>query len=412
MPKTLLTVAALALACALLLPAGPAAPASAQAQAKKKAKKPKLRTHWLCGPRGPKSNPCHASQRSTILGRGGANGGQRRGGLARDPRVDCFYLYPTVSPQPGSNSNLRIGREQRAAAQIQASRFSNACRVYAPMYRQVTQAAFTNPAANTKGARAKAYRDVRTAWREYLKYDNDGRGVVLIGHDQGAQMLAQVLAKEIERKTKVRDLLVSAILPGANVTTLRGRRTGGTFRKIEPCRSNKQVGCVIAYSAFGDQPPPDAAVSRVYSRVFKHPPDRYKRVVCTNPSALVGGVGEAKPFFPTRTLPGPLSAMSPAIAVSTPWVYYPGLYSTRCKARQGATWLQITPTRNTADPRARLADVQGPQWGYHLADMNLFMGQLVTLVKIQTKAYPGVIRKRQRERAKEKLKRLQRAKAR
>ncbi len=412
MSKTLITTAVLAIACALMLPAGPAAPAPAQAQAKNKAKKPKLRTRWLCGPRGPKSNPCQASQRSTVLGRNAVNGGRRRGGLARKPPVDCFYVYPTVSSQRGANSNLRIGREQRAAAQIQASRFSNGCRVYAPMYRQVTQAAFTNPSANSKRARAKAYRDVRTAWREYLKYDNKGRGVVLIGHDQGAQMLAQVLAKEIERKRSVRDLLVSAILPGANVTTLRGRRTGGSFRVVEPCRSNTQVGCVIAYSAFGDQPPPDAAVSRVSSRVFKHSPDRYKRVMCTNPAALVGGVGEARPYFPTRVLPGPLSAMSPPIAVSTPWVYYPGLYTSRCKARQGATWLQITPTRNTADPRARVTDVQGPQWGYHLADMNLFMGQLVTLVKIQAGEYPKVLRERKRERAQAKLRRKQRAKKR
>ena len=402
MIRSTLTAVLLALACALA-PAAVPTPVQAQTpMGKKKAKKPKLKTRWLCGPRGPKSKPCRSSQAATVLGRGGVNGGVRRGGLARNPRVDCFYVYPTVSPQPGPNADLRIRPEQRAAAQIQASRFSNACRVYAPMYRQVTQAAFTNPAANTKAARSRAYADVRTAWREYLKYDNDGRGVVLIGHDQGAQILTQLLAKEIERKRSVRDRLVSAILPGANVITLKGRRTGGSFRVTEPCRSNEQVGCFIAYSAFGGQPPPDAPVSRVYSTVFKRPPDRTKRVACTNPAALVGGVGEAKPYFPTRALPGPLSAMSPALPLSTPWVYYPGLYTSRCTARQGATWLQITPTRNTADPRVRVTDVQGPQWGYHLADMNLFMAQLVTLVKIQAGQYPKVVRERERERAEEK----------
>ena len=143
----------------------------------------------------------------------------------------------------------------------------------------------------------------------------------------------------------------------------------------------------------------------MYSPVFKRPPDRTKRVVCTNPSALVGGVGEIKPYFPTRILPGPLSAMSPALPLATPWVYYPGLYTSRCTARQGATWLQITPTRNTADPRARVQPVQGPQWGYHLADMNLFMAQLVTLVKIQAGQYPKVVRERERERAEEKRER-------
>lgn len=403
MPKTVLTAVALALACALALPL--AAPAQAQQPpAKKKAKKPKLKSRWLCGPRGPKANPCQASQTATVLGRGGVNGGVRRGGLARNPRVDCFYVYPTVSPQPGPNASLRAGAEQRAAAQIQASRFSNSCRVYAPLYRQVTVPAFTNPAANTKAARTRAYNDVRTAWREYLEHDNKGRPFVLIGHDQGAQMLAQLIAQEIERKRSVREQMVSAILPGANVITLKGRRTGGSFRITEPCRSNSQVGCFIAYSTFGAQPPPEAAVSRVYSTVFKRPPDRTKRVACTNPSTLVGGVGEIRPYFPTRALAGPLSAMSPALPLSTPWVYYPGLYTSRCTARQGATWLQITPTRNTADPRARVQDVQGPAWGYHLADMNLFMGHLVSLVKVQSAAHAKVVRELARERAEQKRK--------
>ena len=46
-----------------------------------------------------------------------------------------------------------------------------------------------------------------------------------------------------------------------------------------------------------------------------------------------------------------------------------------------------------------MAAVQGPQWGYHLADMNLFMAQLVTLVKSQAGAYPKAVRERQKERA-------------
>ena len=44
-------------------------------------------------------------------------------------------------------------------------------------------------------------------------------------------MLTQLLAElEIERKPTVRDRLVSAILPGAKLITLKGRRTGGSFR--------------------------------------------------------------------------------------------------------------------------------------------------------------------------------------
>jgi hypothetical protein len=49
--------------------------------------------------------------------------------------------------------------------------------------------------------------------------------------------------------------------------------------------------------------------------------------------------------------------------------------------------------------------VQGDGWGYHLADMNLFMGQLVNLVRIQAGQYPKVVRERARERAEERRER-------
>jgi hypothetical protein len=366
-------------------------PAHAQTQPPKAKQKPKLKSKWLCGPRGPKSNPCHASQTTTVVQPTGTTSTQRSG-LARKPRVDCFYVYPTVSPQPGPNANLRLDPEIRAAAQIQASRFSSRCRVYAPLYRQVTQAALTNPALNTKAARNRAYVGVKTAWREYLANDNKGRGVVLIGHDQGAALLVRLLREEIDSKASTRKLLLSAMLPGGNVVVPRGRRVGGDFRNIPPCRSGEQIRCVIAYSTYDSQPPPDAFVTRLFSRAFPRRLDSSKRVLCTNPSALVGGVGTLTPYFFSKTLPGPLSGMLGAQNVPAPWVAYPRLYTARCKGGRGATWLQVTQTKNAADPRPRVQATLGPRWGFHLADVNLAFGQLVRLVRSQTDAYAKQVR--------------------
>ncbi len=387
--------ALIAVALTLALLAAPAVePAHAQSRAPA-AKKPKLKSKWLCGPRAPKDNPCHATLTTTVVQPTGAMS-TLRSGPARKPRVDCFYVYPTVSAQPGPNASLKADPEVRAAAQTQAARFSSRCRVYAPLYRQVTQAALTNPAMNTEAARNRAYADVRTAWREYLRYDNKGRGVVLIGHDQGAFMLTRLLKDEFDRKAANRRLLLSAMLPGGNVVVPRGRRTGGDFRNIPPCRTNEQVGCVIAYSTYDSQPPANAFVTRLYSQAFPRRLDSSKRVLCTNPAALVGGVGTLTPYFPSRALPGPLSAMLPPQAVSAPWVAYPRLYTSRCKGGQGATWLQVTQTKNAADPRPRLQATLGPRWGFHLADVNLAFGQLVRLVTSQTDAYAKQVRAERR----------------
>ena len=54
------------------------------------------------------------------------------------PAIDCFYVYPLVSLQTAPNTTLRIDPQETAIAELEASPFSRVCRVFAPMYRQVT----------------------------------------------------------------------------------------------------------------------------------------------------------------------------------------------------------------------------------------------------------------------------------
>ena len=68
----------------------------------------------------------------------------------------------------------------------QASRFSQVCRVYAPVYRQITLSALNHPARITLADALIAYNGVLTAFRDYLAHYNQGRGIVFLGHSQGA----------------------------------------------------------------------------------------------------------------------------------------------------------------------------------------------------------------------------------
>jgi len=63
-------------------------------------------TVWLCKP-GLKSNPCAVSMGSTALY---ADRTTRTDSPTspKSPRVDCFYVYPTVSNQKTGNANLNI----------------------------------------------------------------------------------------------------------------------------------------------------------------------------------------------------------------------------------------------------------------------------------------------------------------
>src|SRR4029077_10802326 len=122
--------------------------------------------------------------------------------------IDCFYVYPTVSMQPAANADMAIDAEERGVVKLQFARFASKCRVFAPLYRQMTIAQLRKAiAGDGAGAQAMAYGDVADAWKYYLQHDNHGRGVVLIGHSQGAGELTHLLQQEVDGKPLPKQLI-------------------------------------------------------------------------------------------------------------------------------------------------------------------------------------------------------------
>jgi hypothetical protein len=206
--------------------------------------------NWLCMPG--RSDACSQPLTSTLLA---ADGSVTKRTYEADPKapVDCFYVYPTVSREPTANSDMTAGPEEQHVALEQFARFGAHCRLYAPLYRQMTLAALRG---EVRGIDLETpYRDVLAAWNTYLARDNHGRGVVLIGHSQGSMMLARLIASEIDG-TPVQRRLVSAIIPGELIEVPAARDVGGTFKHVPLCRSARQFGCVIAYSTYLATPAP------------------------------------------------------------------------------------------------------------------------------------------------------------
>ena len=266
-------------------------------------------TVWLCRP-GLSDNPCTSNLTTTVVRANGSTYVQRAR-PARNPPIDCFYVYPTVSTQPTANANLHIDPQERAVAIAQASRFSQVCRVYAPMYPQLTLSAIS------KGIRPQsattAYLGVLSAWNDYLAQYNKGRGVVLIGHSQGASLLIALIKREVDPSPTERHLLVSALLMGGNVTVPTGQVVGGDFAHIPACQTNAQTGCVVAYSTFSSPPPANSFFGRVGTSIsalsgLSPTSAAGLEVLCTNPAALVGG--RVHWFHTSR--PNRFPALSPA----------------------------------------------------------------------------------------------------
>jgi hypothetical protein len=349
-------------------------------------------TTWLCKP-GQEPNPCRGSLETTVFESDGSSEVENPPNAKR-PKIDCFYVYPTISDQPTINANLSIDPEQTAIARYQASRFSRRCRVFAPVYRQLTLASIFSATTEQEliaGAEL-AYSDVLAAWRDYLHHHNRGRGVVLIGHSQGASMLRYLVRSEIDGKSKLRRKLVSAMLIGANVTVEKGRRKGGDFNHVPACAKPKQFGCVIGFSTFNEPPPPDTLFGLPDSRLaaaFGFPTGDEFKVLCNNPASLRGGSAPLESLVPTEPFPGTLGlglllmfGGEPPTA-PTPWVEPRDHYSGECVSSGGAHVLMVS----SIDGAQKLIPSPNATWGLHLADVNLALGDLVRLVDSEAKAY-------------------------
>ncbi|HEX2415105.1 MAG TPA: DUF3089 domain-containing protein [Thermoleophilaceae bacterium] len=350
-------VLAVCLVIAGLLAAGPGAAAV-----------PAKRTVWLCKP-GLERKPCVGELDTTVVRPGGSISKIQSSGGGTPP-VDCFYVYPTVSGQRTLNATRRIEPEQRSVARFQASRFSGSCRIFSPMYRQVTVSGLFSGGLNQEHL-SIGYRDVRAAWRSYLRKHNRGRGVVLIGHSQGTGMLTRLVKEEIDPEARQRRKLISALLLGGDVTVRKNSDRGGDFKRVRACRSARQTGCVIAYNTFLTPPGPGAFFGRAGSLFLPRPNAAELEVLCTNPAALAGGSGELRLELPA----------------SDGWRRYTRLYSGRCTKAGGASWLQVTDIAGPADPRPRLTENLGLPWGLHTYDVSIALGNLVRLVERQSAAY-------------------------
>ena len=344
--------------------------------------------NWLCLPG--REDAC-ASPDTVALGPDGY-GAPIVTRAAANPPADCFYLYPTVSRDPGFNSDLTPGVEERAAVQIQFARFASVCRPFVPVYRSGTVGAVRSvlDGLNPDPIFARAYGDVEAAFRHYMRHHNNGRPVVIVAHSQGSVYAIELLKREFEGRPLERQL-VSAIIPGWKVEVPQGRVTGGTFRSLPLCTAAGQTGCIVSYVSYrqGHEPPADATLG--------HAETPGNTLACTNPAALGSN---ARVSLDSYFFTGSNESMPSRVVWSrdgTPparIVHTPGLATAACVNRGRTGYLSLGVN---ADPHdARADDIPGEiffwrftfeGWGMHLADMNAPQGDLIRMIARQSAAW-------------------------
>lgn len=340
--------------------------------------------NWLCLPG--RADSCSTPLATTVLNPAGY-GATALSSVAKSPPIDCFYVYPTVSGDPGLNSDLIAGREERLSSETLFARFASACRPFAPIYRQMTIASIAAYAtgADVSGAARIAYADVAAAFRQFIAKRSQGRPFVLVGHSQGSLMLQMLIAREIETDPALRKRMKLAILPGYNVLVPPGKLVGGTFKRVPLCSRPAETGCVMSWVSFRERnaPPPGA--------IFGYADQPGMTVACVNPARPGSSAWVALDsyWFTRSTLPvagGPIDWSSEGPPPS-PYVRTPALASARCVQDGARGYLSI---RTNADPKDQRTDRIGgevavlglflPGWGMHLADVAVAQGDLVRAV--------------------------------
>ena len=316
--------------------------------------------HWVCRP---ESNvPCTTGLDAQVQNADGSTQAQPFTPAANPP-IDCFYVYPTVSEEQTQFADLTDTPIIQAVTRQQAGRLSSRCRVFAPIYRQVTIYGLNHGGSESTGPGDPPMDDVQAAWTYYLQHDNQGRGVVMVGHSQGTILLQRLIAASIDG-TSTQTLLVSAFLAGdPSLAVPPGGTVGGTFVHIPTCAAAAQTGCVYAWGSYlaGDtSAPPFFGGARA---------DGFASA-CVNPAAPAGGSAALKFYYPGANPPA--------------WVEAIGQVTGQCQMdANGANTFVVTvlpgqfAAKNTATLKAQEV---APGWGVHPYDVPLVQGNMLDVL--------------------------------
>lgn len=332
---------------------------------------------WVCRPDVPGS-ACERDRTATEIRSDGARVVVAPI-TAKEPKVDCFYVYPTVDLSLGASNHDDFTDTSPMAevAYAQAAGFREACAVYAPLYRQVTIGTYLRGDETREHHLGVAFSDVADAFVHYMAQHNRGRKVALIGHSQGAEMVVRLLSRFFDQDPALRERLLVGMPIGGHVEVPKGGVVGGSFQNIPLCTSPDELGCVVAYRSH-----------RGGEEVKPFPTDlpaTGHEIACVNPADVTGN--SRKPL--SRTV-APLTEKLATYfgelgGAGTPMLLIRDFYSARCVSGAGGyRYLAVWPSDTAGDARAALLKLDGwrfgTRMGLHVLDFQLPQGDLVDMV--------------------------------
>ncbi len=161
--------------------------------------------------------------------------------------VDVFFVYPTI--YQGSDTQDISDPEQIKASKeplyTQASVFSESANIYAPLYRQLGKAGFSEP--DFMEQLEIGEQDVKDALLYYLAHFNKGKPFIIAGHSQGSSTLAALLTK-IWGTTGAEERMIATYILGYSITEDNMMKNPAIRMSEDPL----DTGCFIAWNTMAD----------------------------------------------------------------------------------------------------------------------------------------------------------------
>lgn len=164
-------------------------------------------------------------------------------------RVAVFFLHPTTH-DGGSDWNAAHD-DARARLQLlrvmvpnYAGPFYGQARIMAPHYRQASLYTRMTLREDAREARAFAYRDVVASFEAFLRLVPSDMPIMVVGVEQGAELLARLVRERIGPDASVRSRLVAGYL----IDVVVPADEYGPGAAVPACTAPEQVGCVLAWS--------------------------------------------------------------------------------------------------------------------------------------------------------------------
>lgn len=214
-----------------------------------------------------------------------------------------FYIHPTTylladrwnAPlQAGGDTEFRT----QLFAQSQVSAFNGVGEIWAPRYRQAAYGAFLLDSHDAAEALDFAYRDVASAFDQFVKESGD-RPIILAGHSQGGLHLERLLREKIAGKP-IAKRIVATYVVGWPISTAADLPGLG----LPACTSPNEGGCILSWMTFGDPPNPDFIFPEwEKSKGASGLPRKREETLCVNPISGTAGSAAVASDNPGTLIP-------------------------------------------------------------------------------------------------------------